>query len=59
MPRKTKELSEEKETKKTTSNINKVESKIKSKKEISTKKSLSDTKPKKGTKTSVITTKKN
>lgn len=58
MPRKTKELSEEKETKKTTSNINKVESKIKSKKEISTKKSLSDTKPKKGTKTSVITTKK-
>ena len=58
MPRKTKELSEEKETKKTTSNINKVESKITSKKEISTKKSLSDTKPKKGTKTSVITTKK-
>ncbi len=58
MPRKTKELSEEKETKKTTSNINKVEPKITSKKEIGTKKSLSDTKPKKGTKTSVITTKK-
>ena len=58
MPRKTKELSEEKETKKTTSNINKVEPKITSKKEIGTKKSLSDTKPKKSTKTSVITTKK-
>ena len=58
MPRKTKELNEEKETKKTTSNVKKVEPKVTSKKEVSTKNKASASNSKKSTKTSSVTEKK-
>ena len=58
MPRKTKELSEEKETKKTTSNVKKVEPKVTSKKEVSAKNKASASNSKKSTKTSSVTEKK-
>ncbi len=58
MPRKTKELSEEKETKKTTSNVKKVEPKVTSKKEVSAKNKASASNSKKSTKTSSVTAKK-
>ena len=58
MPRKTKELNEEKETKKTTSNVKKVEPKVTSKKEVSAKNKASASNSKKSTKTSSVTEKK-
>ena len=58
MPRKTKEQSEEKETKKTTSNVKKVEPKVTSKKEVSAKNKASASNSKKSTKTSSVTAKK-
>ena len=58
MPRKTKELNEEKETKKTTSNVKKVEPKVTSKKEVSAKNKASASNSKKSTKTSSVTAKK-
>ena len=58
MPRKTKELNEEKETKKTTSNVEKVEPKVTSKKEVSTRNKVSASNSKKSTKTSSVTEKK-
>ena len=58
MPRKTKELNEEKETKKTTSNVEKVEPKVTSKKEVSTRNKASASNSKKSTKTSSVTEKK-
>ena len=58
MPRKTKELNEEKETKKTTSNVKKVEPKVTSKKEVSTRNKTSASNSKKSTKTSSVTEKK-
>lgn len=58
MPRKTKELNEEKETKKTTSNVKKVEPKVTSKKEVSAKNKASASNSNKSTKTSSVTAKK-
>ena len=58
MPRKTKELSEEKETKKSTSNVKKGEPKVTSKKEVSAKNKASASNSKKSTKTSSVTAKK-
>ena len=58
MPRKTKELNEEKETKKSTSNVKKGEPKVTSKKEVSAKNKASASNSKKSTKTSSVTAKK-